>query len=149
MKTFELHEITSLPNFRKPKNSKWTGTYSACILGVLLHCQRHDQLVARAQSEACLTWGSSIFSDFGIYRNFNLNFNLVVGPISHRNLHRQPLYHSTRLVKTHLLVELVFDKYVISMELRSFEKDKYCQKRSPTTFISSYAATPKLIIIVL
>ncbi len=51
VETFELHEITSLPNFRKPKSSERTGTYSACILGVLLRCQRHDQLVARAQSE--------------------------------------------------------------------------------------------------
>jgi hypothetical protein len=51
VETFELHEITSLPNFRKPKSSERTRTYSACILGVLLRCQRHDQLVARAQSE--------------------------------------------------------------------------------------------------
>jgi hypothetical protein len=122
VETFELHEITSLPNFRTPKSSERTGTYSACILGVLLRCQRHDQLVARAQSEGRLTWGSSIFSHFEIYPNFNINFNRVVGPICRRNLHRQPLHLSTHLVKTRLLVELVFDIYVISMELQSFEK---------------------------
>jgi hypothetical protein len=42
VETFELHKITSLPNFRVPKSSERTGTYSTCILGVLLRCQRHD-----------------------------------------------------------------------------------------------------------
>ena len=42
---FELHKITSLPNFRAPKSSERTGTYSTCVLGVRLCCQRHDQLV--------------------------------------------------------------------------------------------------------
>ena len=51
VETFELHKITSLPNFREPKSSKRTGTYSACILGVLLRCQRHDELVFWAQLE--------------------------------------------------------------------------------------------------
>ena len=51
VETFELHEITSLPYFRAPRSSERTGTYSACILGVRLRCQRHDQLVFRAQSE--------------------------------------------------------------------------------------------------
>ena len=55
METFELHEITSLPYFRAPRSSERsserTGTYSACVLGVRLRCQRHDQLVFRAQSE--------------------------------------------------------------------------------------------------
>jgi hypothetical protein len=51
METFELHEITSLPYFRAPRSSEWTGTYSACILGVRLRCQHHDQLVFWAKSE--------------------------------------------------------------------------------------------------
>ena len=51
VETFELLKITSLPNFRAPKSSKKSGTYSACIMGVRLHCQRHDQLVFRAQTE--------------------------------------------------------------------------------------------------
>ncbi len=51
METFELHGITSLPNFRAPKSSERTGTYSACVLGVRLRCQRHDQFVFRAQLE--------------------------------------------------------------------------------------------------
>jgi len=51
VETFELHEITSLPNFRAPRSSKRAGTYSACILGVRLRCQRHGQHVFRAQSE--------------------------------------------------------------------------------------------------
>ena len=51
VETFELHEITSLPYFRAPRSSERTGTYSACVLGVRLRCQRHDQLVFRAQSE--------------------------------------------------------------------------------------------------
>jgi hypothetical protein len=51
VETFELHKFNSLPNFRTPRSSERTGTYSACILGVLLRCQHHDQLVARAQSE--------------------------------------------------------------------------------------------------
>ena len=48
---FELHEITSLPNFRAPRSSERTGTYSTCVLSVRLPCQRHDQLVFWAQSE--------------------------------------------------------------------------------------------------
>jgi hypothetical protein len=51
VETFELHEITSLPYFRAPRSSETTGTYYACVLGVRLRCQRHDQLVFRAQSE--------------------------------------------------------------------------------------------------
>jgi hypothetical protein len=51
VKTFELHKITSLPNFRAPKSSERTGTYSTCVMGVRLRCQHHDQLVFRAQSE--------------------------------------------------------------------------------------------------
>ncbi len=105
----ELHEITSLPNFHKPKSSEKTGTYSACILGVLLCCQRHDQLMVVAQSEGWLAGVLSIFSYFGIFCNFNIIFNHVVGPICRRILHKQPLHHSTRLVETLLLVELVFE----------------------------------------
>jgi hypothetical protein len=52
VETFELHAITSLlPYFRAPRSSERTGTYSACVLGVRLRCQRHDQLVFRAKSE--------------------------------------------------------------------------------------------------
>jgi hypothetical protein len=51
VETFELNKITSLPYFRTPRSSEWTGTYSACVLGVRLRCQRHDQLVFRAKSE--------------------------------------------------------------------------------------------------
>ena len=54
--------------------------------------------------------------------NFNIIFNHVVGPICGKNLHSQPLYHSTRLVETHLMIELEFYIYVFSMELQSFEK---------------------------
>jgi hypothetical protein len=47
-----LSSTKSLPcHFRAPRSSKRTGTYSACVLGVRLRCQRHDQLVFRAQSE--------------------------------------------------------------------------------------------------
>jgi hypothetical protein len=51
VETFDLHEITSLPNFRAPKSSERTGNYYASILGVQLRCQRHDQFVFRAQLE--------------------------------------------------------------------------------------------------
>ena len=51
VETFELHEITSLPYFRAPRSSERAGTYSACVLGVRLRCQRHGQLMFRAQSE--------------------------------------------------------------------------------------------------
>jgi len=51
VETFELHEITSLPNFRSPRSSKRAGTYSTCVLGVRLCCQRHGQLVLWAQLE--------------------------------------------------------------------------------------------------
>ena len=51
VETFELHKITSLPTFCAPKSCERTGTYSTCVLGVWLHCQRHDQIVFRAQSE--------------------------------------------------------------------------------------------------
>ncbi len=49
---FELHEITSKPIFRSPQSSKRARTYSTCILGVMLHYPRNDQLVFRARSEA-------------------------------------------------------------------------------------------------
>jgi hypothetical protein len=52
VETFELHEITSLPYFRAPRSSERTGTYSACVLGVRLRCQRHDQLVFRCNRYA-------------------------------------------------------------------------------------------------
>jgi len=55
VETFDLHKITSFPNFRAPKSSKRTGTYSACVLSVRLHCQRHGQLMFRPQSEGRLT----------------------------------------------------------------------------------------------
>ncbi len=109
VETFEVHEITSLPTFRAPKSCERTGTYSTCVLGVLLRCQHHDQLVFRAQSEGWLTGVLSIFSHFGFFCNFNIIFNLVVGPICGRNLHRQPLHQSKRLVETLLLIELVVD----------------------------------------
>jgi len=51
VETFELHKITSLPTFCAPKSFERNGTYPACILGVWLRCQRHDQLVFRAQYE--------------------------------------------------------------------------------------------------
>jgi len=57
VETFDLHEITSLPNFRAPKSSERTGTYSACLLSVQLRCQRHGQLVFWSQSEGRLTGG--------------------------------------------------------------------------------------------
>ena len=51
VETFELHKNTSLPYFRAPMSSERTGTYSACVLGVRLRCQRHDQLLFWAKSE--------------------------------------------------------------------------------------------------
>ena len=120
-KWVETFENTPLPTFHAPKSCGRTGTYSACILGVRLCCQRHDQLMFRAQSEGRLTWVSSIFSHVWIFCNFNIIFNLDVGPICCRNFHRQPLHQSTRLVEKLLLVELVFEVCVISMELQSFE----------------------------
>ena len=69
-----------------------------------------------------IDWGLVIFLYSGIFCNFNIIFDHVVGPICGRSVHRQPLHHSTPLVKMLLLVELVFEIYVISMELQSFEK---------------------------
>ncbi len=57
VETFELHKITSLPYFRAPRSSERTGTYSSCVLGVWLRCQRHDQLVFRAKSEGVIDRG--------------------------------------------------------------------------------------------
>jgi hypothetical protein len=48
---FELHKITSLPYFHAPRSIERTGTYFTCVLGVQLRCQRHGQLMFRAQSE--------------------------------------------------------------------------------------------------
>ena len=92
VETYELHEVTSLPNFRAPKSSKRTGTYSACVLHVRLLCQRHGHLMFWSQSEGRLTGVSSIFSYLGIFCNFNIIFTFVVGPTCHRNLHKQPLH---------------------------------------------------------
>jgi hypothetical protein len=64
----------------------------------------------------------SVFLVLGIISNFNFIFNPVVAPICYRNLHRQPVYHSTRLAETCLLVELYFETCVFSIELKSFEK---------------------------
>jgi len=51
VETFEFHEITSFPYIGTPRSSERVGTYSACVLGVRLRCQRHGQLVFRAQSK--------------------------------------------------------------------------------------------------
>ncbi len=64
----------------------------------------------------------SVFLVLGIFSNFNFIFNPVVAPICRRNLHREPVYHLTRLGKTCLLVELYFVTCVFSIELQSFEK---------------------------
>jgi len=63
VETFDLHKITSLPNFRAPKSSEWIVTYSACVLSVRLCCQRHGQLMFRSQSEGQLTvvWDSQSY----------------------------------------------------------------------------------------
>ncbi len=55
VETFELHEITSFHYLCAPRSSERAGTYSSCVLGVRLCCQRHGQLVFRAQSEWWLT----------------------------------------------------------------------------------------------
>ncbi len=55
VETFDLHKITSLPNLHAPKSSERTRTYSACVLSVLLRCQRHGQIMFRSQSEGRLT----------------------------------------------------------------------------------------------
>jgi len=57
VETFDLHKITSLPNFHAPKSSERTRTYSACDLSVRLHCQRHGQLMFRSQLEGGLIGG--------------------------------------------------------------------------------------------
>jgi hypothetical protein len=49
---------------------------------------------------------------YGICCNFNIIFNRVIGPICRQNLHRQTLHHSTRLVKTRLMIELDFYIYI-------------------------------------
>jgi hypothetical protein len=92
VETFELHEITSLPYLCAPRSSERTGTYSACILGVLLRCQRHDELVFWTKLERWLTGGYSIFLYLGNCCYFNIIFNINVGLLyCGRNLHRQPL----------------------------------------------------------
>jgi hypothetical protein len=51
VETFELHKITSFSYFRTPRSSERAGTYSVCVLGLRLSCQRHGQLMFGAQSE--------------------------------------------------------------------------------------------------
>jgi len=116
VETFELHKITSLPNFHAPKSSERTGTYSVCVLGVRLRCQCHGQLIFRSQSEGRLTGVLSIFSYLGILCNFNIIFDLVLGPTCCRNLHRQPLHHSTRLIEMCLMIELDLYIYLFFMD---------------------------------
>jgi hypothetical protein len=69
-----------------------------------------------------MTMALSVFLVLGIFSKFNFIFNPVVAPICCRNQHRQPVYHSTRLDKMPLLVELFFETCVFSIELQSFEK---------------------------
>ncbi len=69
-----------------------------------------------------MTMVLSVFSVLGIFSNFNIIINPVVAPICCRNLHRQPIYHSTHLDKIRLLVESYFETRVFSIELQSFEK---------------------------
>ena len=78
VETFDLHKITSLPNFSAPKSSERTRIYSACILSVRLRCQRHGQLMFRSQLEGQLTGEKSIESYLGKCCNFNIIFHLVV-----------------------------------------------------------------------
>lgn len=51
---FELNKIISKGMFRPPQSKSRTGTYSACVLGVGLRYQRHDELMMRAQSGGSL-----------------------------------------------------------------------------------------------
>jgi hypothetical protein len=69
-----------------------------------------------------MTMASSVFLVLGIFSNFNFIFNPVAALICRRNLHMQPVYHSTHLDKMRLLVELYFETCVFSIELQSFEK---------------------------
>jgi hypothetical protein len=62
------------------------------------------------------------FLVLGIFSNVNSIFNPVVATICCRNLHRQPISHSTRLDDTRLLVELYIETRVFFIELQSFEK---------------------------
>jgi hypothetical protein len=103
VETFELlHEITSLPYFRAPRSSERAGTYSACILGVWLRCQRHGQRVP-GPIGGVIDWGLVNLFIIGFFCNFNIIFNHVVGPICRRNLHRQPLHHLTCLVSADII----------------------------------------------
>ncbi len=88
----------------------------------------------------------SIFSYLGIFCNFNIIFNLVVGPICRRNLHRQPLHHSTSLVETRLIIELDFYIYLFSMELRSFEKPYVALLNSANTAYNQPVCFSNLIV---
>jgi hypothetical protein len=65
-----------------------------------------------------MTMASSVFLVLGIFSNFNFIFNPVVAPTCCRNLHRQPVYHLTRLDEMRLLVELYFETYVFSIDLK-------------------------------
>jgi hypothetical protein len=69
-----------------------------------------------------MTMVSSVFSVLGIFSNFNFIFNPVLASICCRNLRWQPVYHSTHLDKTRLLVELYFETCVFSIELQRFER---------------------------
>jgi hypothetical protein len=81
VETFELHDLAT---FHAPQSSKrtgiYSGIYSACILSVRLHYQRHNQLVFWVQLEGWLTGVSSVLSYFGIFCNFNIIFDPVVQP---------------------------------------------------------------------
>ena len=106
-----------------PSEAKGPKTYSACVLGVwLLRCQRQDQLVFRANWRGDWLGSCQSFHMLEFIITSSSFFNLVVAPTCRWNLHRQPLHQSTRHVKMLLLIELVFEICVISIELLSFEK---------------------------
>ncbi len=64
---------------------------SGCAIGAMI------SLCSGPHLEAWMMMVLSVFSLLGSFSNFNFIFNPVVAPTCHRNLHRQPVCHSTRL----------------------------------------------------
>ncbi len=112
VETFELQEITSLPFFpctqeqQKDRNLFRMRPWCPAALSAPWSARVPGQI------GGMIDWGNCC--------NFNIIFNVVVGPICGRNLHRQPLSFDASRPDA-LMIELDF-LYMYFPWLRSFEK---------------------------
>ncbi len=78
-RSLHIHTTNSKSSFCPSQSRKSTGTYSACILGVRLHCRRHGKHVYWLWKKGRLGVSCSVSLEGGFgQRNFYLDFSSVL-----------------------------------------------------------------------